>query len=168
MNINTFFKEIKGRNIDLSGVDYTNAYQQKDIKTATAIMYLMQHQGVEDAQNYGFRYDKDYGIYSSDIVEDIFMQQNQHEKIEYSQELSDYIDDIIQASNVGYKISDTLISAVKVHFYTKVIEPIKCTEEEFYRLFSDEQKNNGYKTGKKFWKNLSAIRQERINQSQPE
>lgn len=167
MNINTLFKEFKGRDIDLLGVNYANAYQKKDIKTATAIIYLLQHQGVDVAQGYGFVYDKDYGIYSSDIVEDIFLQQNQYEKIEVSQELSDCIEDILHAS-VGTRLSETLVSAVKVHFYKSVIEPFNATEQDFYKHFADEQQKAGYKVGKRFWRVLNEVKQERIAENQPE
>ena len=167
MNINTIFKEVKGRSIDLCGVNYANAYQQKDIKTATAIMYLLQQQGLEVAQGYAFFYDQNNGLCSIDIVEDIFVEQNQNEKIELSEELDNYIEDILQAS-VGTKISNTLVSAAKVHFYKTVMAPEKPSEQDFYNLFSDEQQRSGYKVGKRFWRAFGEIREERNNQSQPE
>lgn len=178
MNINTIFRTIVGRDINLTNVNYGNAYESEDIKAATALMFILQKFNYKVPQNYSFAYNEKRGIYSHDLVEDVLEQALEIEtNVEMGEELIDLFQQLHLSVDSKRKITSGLTSAVQYHYYSDWCRPTNRSEQDYLKFFPQRHPKESYKLGKQVWKSINAYEKARqeaqkadksLDQAQPE
>ena len=161
MKINTIFKEFVGRDINLSNINYDDIYNNEDLRAATALMYLLQHYDYKVPQCYSFEYDKQRGIYSYDLIEDILEQNNESEDVTFDEDIVDLVEYVNLSLDIKRKITSGLISAVQYHYYDKHLRRDKRSEEDYINYFPQRHPKDSYKLGKHSWKSLKGYQEAR-------
>lgn len=169
MNINTIFRTLVGRDINLTNINYDNVYECEDIKAATALMFILQKFNYKVPQSYSFAYNDKRGVYSHNLVEDILEQANERESnVEIDDELVDLFQQLHLSVDPKRKITSGLTSAVQYHYYADWCRPSKRSEQDYLQFFPQRHPKESYKLGKQVWKSLEEYEKNRQNQAQPE
>lgn len=179
MEINTLFKAVFGRNINLTGVNYENAYESEDIKAAISLMYILDKYNYNVPHNYSFAYNKKHGVvYSRELVEDIFYQSNEAENdMQIDTDIADSIQPLRLLLDPKRKATSGFISATQYGYYASMRKPINRSEEEYYDMFPQRHPKDSYNLGKHIWKSIKAYEKARqeaqkadksLDQAQPE
>lgn len=180
MNINTIFNSIFGRNINLTGVNYENAYESEDIKAAVSLMYILDKYNYNVPHNYSYEYNKKHGvIFSRDLVDDIFLQSTESEgDMQMDEELADSIQPLHLSLDPRRKATSGLISAVQYAYYSDIRKSKERRENEYYEMFPQGHPKESYELGKRVWKSIKGYEEQRqgaktsanneMDQSQPE